>query len=88
MRAYKVVLDGNVIDEIKNGQQIELAVVPGKHRLNLEIDWCRSNIVDFEINQDTIEVECGSNLRGIKILLTLLYTTFLRSRYIWLKIKQ
>jgi hypothetical protein len=87
VRAYKVVLDGNVIGEIKNGQQVEFDVAPGKHQLNLKIDWCRSNIVDFEINQSTVEFECGSNLRGFKILLAIFYVTFLRSKYIWLEMK-
>lgn len=84
IRAYKVVLDGNVIGEIRNGQQVEVDVAPGKHQLNLKIDWCRSNIVDFEMNQDAVEFECGSNLRGFKILFAIVYATFLRSQYIWL----
>lgn len=87
IRAYKVVLDGDVIAEIRNGQQLELDVPPGRHRLHLKIDWCRSNYVDFEASENTIEFECGSNLRGFKILLALLYITFLRSQYIWLKKK-
>jgi hypothetical protein len=87
LRAYKVVLDGNVIGEIKNDQQVELDVAPGKHHLTLKIDWCRSNIVDFEVNQDTVEFECGSNLRGFKVLLVIFYVLFLRSKYIWLRRK-
>lgn len=85
IRAYKVVLDGNVIGKIKNGQQLELDIAPGKLQLNLKIDLCRSNIVVFEVNQDTIEFECGSNLRGFKLPLMFIYPLFLRSKYIWLK---
>ncbi len=87
IRSYKVVLDGNVIGEIGNGQQLELDVPPGRHQLHLTIDWCHSNSIDFEANGNTIEFECGSNLRGFKILLGILYMTFLRSQYIWLKKK-
>lgn len=47
-RVYKVVLDGDVIGKIKNGQQIELDVPPARHRLHLKIDWCRSNFVDLK----------------------------------------
>ena len=57
------------------------------HHLNLKIDWCRSNIIDFEVNQDAIEFECGSNLRGFKVLLAIFYVLFLRSKYLWLKMK-
>ncbi len=88
LRAYKIVLDGNVIGEIRNGQQSELDVKSGKHQLNLKIDWCRSNIVDFDMNRDTIEFECGSCLRGFKILLAILRIIFFPSQYIWLKRKQ
>ncbi|MCA8985852.1 MAG: hypothetical protein R3C12_22920 [Planctomycetaceae bacterium] len=87
LRAYIVVLDGNVIGEIENGQQVEFDVAPGMHHLNLKIDWCRSNIIDFEVNQDAIEFECGSNLRGFKVLLAIFYVLFLRSKYLWLKMK-
>ena len=87
LRAYKVVLDGNVVGEIKNGQQVEFDVAPGKHQLNLKIDWCRSNIVDFEVNQDNVEFECGNNLRGFKVLLAIFYVLFMRSKYIWLEMK-
>ena len=87
IRAYKIVLDGNVIGEIRNGEQLELDLPPGKHQLHLKIDWCRSNVVDFETNGNTVEFECGSNLRGSKIFLSIVYVTFLRNKYIWLKKK-
>jgi hypothetical protein len=85
IRAYKIVLDDNVIGEIKNGEQVELNAPPGKHQLFLKIDWCSSNTINFESDTNTTEFECGSNLRGWKILLGVLYTTFLRNQYIWLR---
>jgi hypothetical protein len=85
LRAYKVVLDGNVVGEVKNGQQIEVDAPQGKHELVLKIDWCRSNSVEFESDGSSdVEFECGSNLRGLKIFLSIVYATFLRSKYIWL----
>lgn len=86
-RAYKVILDNETVGKINNGQQIELDAAPGKHQLYLKIDWCRSNFVEFEINDETIEFECGSSLRGFKIFLGFLYITFLKNQYIWLKQK-
>lgn len=85
VRAYKIVLDGEVIGKIKNGQTVELDLQPGNHQLHMKIDWCRSNIVDFETNGSLIEFECGSNLRGMKLLLAIVYIIFLPSQYIWLK---
>ena len=88
LRAYKVVLDGNVVGKVKNGQQIEVAVSQGKHELFLKIDWCRSNVIEFENDGSSdIEFECGSNLEGLKILLLILYVTFFRSKYIRLNKK-
>lgn len=88
LRAYKVVLDGEVIGEISNDQQIELDAAPGKHQIQLKIDWCTSNRVDFEKDQDIVEFECGSSMRGFKILLSILYVTILRNQYMWLKRKR
>jgi hypothetical protein len=85
IRLYKIVLDGNVIGKIKNGQQLELEVPPGKHQLHLKIDWCRSNFVDFEANGGSIEFECGNNIRGFKILFVIFFITFLPGQYLWLK---
>ena len=87
LRAYKVVLDSNIVGEIRNGQQIELKVTPGKHRLQLKIDWCCSNIVDFEMSDCDMEFQCGSNLRGFKILLAIVYVAVLYDQYIWLREK-
>ncbi len=86
IRAYMIVLDGNVVGEINDGQQVELDVSRGMHELFLKIDWCRSNIEQFENDGRTaIEFNCGSNLRGWRILLYIVYATFLRRKYIWLK---
>jgi len=87
LRAWKVVLDSNVVGEIRNGRQLELKVTPGKHRLQLKKYWCCSNIVDFEMNDCDIEFQCGSNLRGFKILLSIFYVTIFSNQYIWLRVK-
>jgi hypothetical protein len=84
-RAYKIILDGEVIGKIENGQKLKLDAPSGKHQLYLRIDWCRSNFVYFEADGDIIEFECSSNLRGARILLNLLYITFLCKRHIWLR---
>ena len=85
IRAYKIVLNGNVIGKIKKGQIVELDLPPGNHQLYIKIDWCRSNSVDFETDGSLVEFVCGSNLRGIKLLFAKVYIIFLPSRYIWLK---
>lgn len=85
LRAYKIVLDGDVIGTIKNGQELEFKVPSGRHQLRLRIDWCGSNIVDFEAQGEVMEFDCGSSLKGWRFLLLLLYVTILRNEYLWLK---
>lgn len=84
-RAYVVLLNGEVLGEIKNGEEVEFDVPAGNHQLRLRIDWCRSKAVTFEVDQSPVAFECGSNLRGIKIFLSLLYATIFRDNYMWLR---
>lgn len=84
LRPYEIVLDGKVIGEVKNNQTVELHISGDVHSLHMKIDWCRSNIINFESNKDITEFECGSNLRGFKIIFSIIYVIFLRDQYIWL----
>ena len=85
LRVYKIVLDRNVIGTVKDGEEITFEVSKGTHELYLKIDWGRSNIINFDTNDNDAEFECGSSLRGFKILLSIFYITFFRNQYIWLK---
>ena len=83
LRAYQIELDGKVVEKINSGEIIGLDVQPGQHRLRLKIDWCSSPYVDYEIQLgQTIKFQCGSNAKS---LLVLIYITFLRNKYLWLK---
>jgi hypothetical protein len=85
LRSYQIIVDGRAVGEIRNGGQVEFDVPPGRHQIHLELNWCRSNVVDFEANRGVIQFECGSNIRGWKSLIALLYVTFLRDQYLWLR---
>lgn len=41
-RKYKVLIDGNEVGTIRDGQTCKFDVVAGEHRLGLRIDWARS----------------------------------------------
>lgn len=83
LRSYKVVLDGVAAAEIKQGSQVSLPVTAGTHTVQLKIDWCSSPLLEVEVeNGKELVIECGPNA---KMLLALLYVTFLCRRYIWLK---
>jgi hypothetical protein len=72
-RTYKVVLDDEFIGKIKNGKIARFDILPGKHELYLRLDWVRSNKVQFSTDGQDIEFECGTNLRGFKIIFAPLY---------------
>lgn len=84
LRSYKVVLDGKVVGEIRHDQELQLDAPPGKHQLYMKIDWCRSNIVEFESSGELDEFECGNSMEGLRVWLTMVYVTALRNSYLWL----
>jgi hypothetical protein len=64
----------------------EFTIAPGTHRLIVKIDWCASNEVEFPIAADQVlSFSCGSNLRGLRVLLAVYYATLGRKRYLWLR---
>jgi hypothetical protein len=86
IRAYHVVLDGKKVMRISNGECVEFPVHPGRHELFLKIDWCRSNKINFSISEaETRVFDCGSSLRGVKLIFAIVYATFLWSGYLWLR---
>ncbi|MPM33947.1 hypothetical protein SDC9_80528 [bioreactor metagenome] len=87
-RKYKVMLDDKQIGEIKDGESKCFQVEEGEHTLYLKIDWCKSNKVNFNASKDEeVEFECGGSMRGWKLFLGLIYITFLKNKYLWIKEK-
>ena len=84
-RAYKILLDGDVCGEIRNGQEVEIDIHDGHHRLYLQIDWGLSNTVNFEYDGSLVTFECGSNYNGLRLLRAVVYILFPRGDYLWLK---
>lgn len=88
-RAYRVLLDGKEVGRIKNGKQLRLEVPSGIHHLQLKIDWCYSNKVEFEIEHSSefLEFECGNNYTGKRVFLGVLNVLGSDKPYLWLKAK-
>ncbi|QVK19514.1 hypothetical protein KHQ81_00775 [Mycoplasmatota bacterium] len=88
LRKYKVILDDSYIGDINSGEIKNFEVIPGRHTIYLKIDWCRSNKIDFYVSEnEVIKFDCGSSIRGWRILINLIYITFLKNKYLWIKIK-
>jgi hypothetical protein len=52
LRAYKVLVDGQVQGRLKRGESVDVQVAPGVHTVRMAVDWCRSR-------QHTVEVADG-----------------------------
>ena len=88
LRNYKIIIDGNCYGEIKNGEVKKIDISSGNHTMYLKIDWCRSNNIEFNISEDEVlNFECGPSARGWKILLSILYITIFRNKYLWIRKK-
>jgi len=82
-RSYQVMLDGNALGRIGNGETKRFTLIPGRHSLRLTIDWCGSNYVEFEIHQGPdLFLQADSGLRGFKVFGTLSEVIFAPNSYI------
>jgi len=60
-RGYAVLLDGERIDRIGNGQTRRYAVAPGRHEIRIGLDFYRSRPLALDLGPgETICLECGA----------------------------
>jgi hypothetical protein len=86
LRAYQIVLDGERIGEIRDGEIKEFSIPSGKHTLSLKIDWCGSENVGFVMDSaEKLAFQVKSNLRGLRLFLSLWYVLFARRSYLRLE---
>lgn len=86
IRNYKILIDGNLFGTIKPNETISLYLPNGNHNIYLKIDWCKSNKINFTLSEkENLHFECGNNLKGWKLLISILYITILKNRYLWIK---
>jgi hypothetical protein len=79
-RQYRIFVDGQQKAQIANDSTVQIGVMPGEHRVELRIDWCRSPEVPFRIEHGAIaRMECKANSSA---WLALLYITVWRHKYI------
>jgi hypothetical protein len=65
-RAYQVLIDGEAVGEICNGETGEFAVSPGSHSLRLKIDWTGSPAEHFTIaSGQTVDFRCRGGMQPL-----------------------
>jgi TM2 domain-containing membrane protein YozV/RNA polymerase subunit RPABC4/transcription elongation factor Spt4 len=80
LRAYKLLINDIEIGGIRDNERLEIRVDPGKHKIQLTIDWCKSlpiTIILLEGETKNIICEPASRLYN-----ALLYLTLYRNKYI------
>ncbi|WP_460533352.1 hypothetical protein [Chitinimonas naiadis] len=84
-RDYTVLLNGQYLGAIGDGEQQVFDIPAGTHELSLKIDWCTSNSLRFSVAEgEQLGFQCGSNLRGLKLFTAIYYATLGYKRYLWL----
>lgn len=85
IRAIKIFANGKQIGEIKNGETKEFMIPAGSCRLQSKIDWCSSNILPLDIEENEMKeimlssFANGKRPRGATILY---YTIFATNKYL------
>lgn len=85
-RFYEVIFDGENVGIIFAGQNISVLVEPGYHSLQMKIDWCSSEEINFNVAPgEEITFKCESGLSILQVLLILYYLIFRPNNWILLK---
>jgi hypothetical protein len=59
-RRFRILLNGDVIGQVRNASVAEFEIAPGQHDLQVKIDWVASDPVTFVAEPgQIIEFECG-----------------------------
>jgi len=84
LRDYSIFIDGVEQGRIANNSEIKVAIAAGKHTVQLKIDWCSSASLEINVvDGENVILDCGPNC---KPWLALLYITFLRKSYLWIRL--
>jgi len=83
LRAYTVLVDGQAMCEVRDGETCTVIAPEGKHVVKLTIDWCESNPLTVEtVSGSRQRLTVSSNLRGSRRALALWYVAFARKSYL------
>jgi hypothetical protein len=62
-------LDGVEVGRLKHGQMLAVEAAPGRHRMHLAMDWCRSRFLDTDLAENNVvEVFCWPNSNPITVI--------------------
>ena len=86
IRRYDVLVNGKVVGQVKNGGVFECDIPAGKISVELRVDFCGSGALGVEVLEGgVVDLECGSNLRGWKLLKAQKVMREAPDEWIWLR---
>jgi hypothetical protein len=69
LRSYRVIIDGERVGSLRPGEQKTFEVTPGRHQIEVALDWTRSPAVVLSVGpSESAVLECVSQdkvLRGV-----------------------
>src|SRR4051812_31358937 len=87
LRSYRILMDGTCVGTIASRGELQLELPAGRHNLLARIDWCSSNAVTLNVEENSWhELEVGSPIRGWRLWVgaAFLYIAIWRSHYLYL----
>ncbi|PQO94040.1 hypothetical protein C5614_22205 [Massilia phosphatilytica] len=76
MRDYIVLVDGSECGRVGNDAEVRVHVAPGRHRVQLKIDWCGSPAVDVDVPEGATQVlDCGPNAMPLTAIFYVIFRT-------------
>jgi hypothetical protein len=84
LRAYRVLVDGQGVGEIREGGKLSVPVTPGVHTVQFKIDWCASPQLLVDVAADATEqVSCGPRFDPFMALLAI---SVFRGKYLFARL--
>jgi hypothetical protein len=88
IRKYRILLDGVEIGRLAEGAELCHEISEGPHVAEARIDWCGSQLLNFEARGGKQILLVRSALRGWRVMLVFYYAIFSRRRYLILELQQ
>ena len=74
-RSYRVLVDDRGVARVKYGEAVTVVATPGRHELQLSLDWARSPKLQLDVAEShELRVRCGPYGNPLVSLFRLIFT--------------
>ncbi len=82
MRNYQILIDGQLVGTIANGETKDFPVTAGSHTVKAKIDWCGSSDISITLGENETKEFKLQGLSFLASLFALYYITIARDKYL------